>query len=163
VLNPYASFVGGRDPLAIIEETSRTLTEIVAKVPASQLEWRPAPGKWNAREILCHLADCEIAFAFRLRQTLAEPHHVIQPFDQEKWAGTYGGLTARAALNAFSSLREWDLALITTTPAHAMNKAVTHPERGEMTFSTIVETMAGHDINHILQLEKIAGEFQPAT
>jgi hypothetical protein len=27
-----------------------------------------------------------------------------------------------------------------------------------MTFATIVETMAGHDLNHIAQLEKIAGE-----
>jgi uncharacterized damage-inducible protein DinB len=158
-MNPYASFLDGRDPLAVIDETSRTLAAIVATLPASHLEWRPAPGKWNTREILCHLADCEIAFAFRLRQTLAEPHHVIQPFDQEKWAGTYGGLTARGALNAFSSLREWDLALISTTPVEGMNKLVTHPERGDMTFRTIVETMAGHDLNHVRQLERIAGTF----
>ena len=160
VLNPYASFLGARDPLAVISATPRALADIVSTVSDSHLEWRPAPGKWNAREILCHLADCEIAFAFRLRQTLAEPHHVIQPFDQEKWAGTYGGLTARGALNAFSSLREWDVALISTTPADAMDKPVSHPERGDMTFRVIVETMAGHDVNHILQLEKIAGALQ---
>jgi len=158
-MNPYASFLGGSDPIAVIETTSRALAEVVARLSPEQIEWRPAPGKWNAREILCHLADSEIAFAFRLRQTLAEPHHVIQPFDQEQWAGTYGGLTARGALNAFSSFREWDLALISTMPAGAMNKVVTHPERGEMTFRVIVETMAGHDINHLLQLEKIAAGF----
>lgn len=162
-MNPYASFLGGRDPLPIMEQTSRTLSELLAKVPAAGLEWRPAPGKWNARQILCHLADCEIAFAFRLRQTLAESHHIIQPFDQEKWAGMYGGLSARGALNAFSSLRDWDLALISTTSAEAMNKPVTHPERGIMTFRVIVETMAGHDLNHLGQLEKIAEAFQSAT
>jgi hypothetical protein len=160
VVNPYASFLGGRDPLAVIGATPRALGDIVAKVSASHLEWRPTPGKWNAREILCHLADCEIAFAFRLRQTLAEAHHVIQPFDQEKWAGTYGGLTALGALNVFSALRDWDVALISTTPADAMNKPVSHPERGDMTFRTIVETMAGHDVNHIQQLERIAAEFK---
>jgi hypothetical protein len=32
---------------------------------------------------------------------------------------------------------------------------VTHPERGAMTFLTIVETMAGHDLDHLAQLEKI--------
>lgn len=160
MVNPYASFLSGRDPLAVIGATPRALREIVAKVSASHLEWRPTPGKWNAREILCHLADCEIAFAFRLRQTLAEAHHVIQPFDQEKWAGTYGGLTALGALNVFSALRDWDVALISTTPADAMNKPVSHPERGDMTFRTIVETMAGHDVNHIQQLERIAAEFK---
>ena len=155
-MNPYASFLGDRDPLVVIESTPRRLSDIVGKLPVGRDEWRPAPGKWNVREILCHLADCEIAFAFRLRQTLAEPHHVIQPFDQELWAGTYGGLTLRGALSAFSSLREWDRALISTTSAEGMDKKVTHPERGEMTFRTIVETMAGHDINHLLQLERIA-------
>jgi len=158
--NPYASFVGSSNPIDVIEETSRRLSELVNKLSTgSNLEWRPAPGKWNAREILCHLADCEIAFAFRLRQTLAETNHVMQPFDQEKWAGMYGGLSARAALSAFSSLREWDLALIQNTPAEAMGKKCSHPERGDMTFRTIVETMAGHDLNHLKQLDAIAAGF----
>src|ERR1041384_6659784 len=103
-MNPYASFLDGRDPLPVIESTSRLLRETMSRVPAAHLEWRPSPGKWNAREILCHLADCEIAFAFRLRQTLAETHHVIQPFEQEKWAGMYGGLTALGAPTASASL-----------------------------------------------------------
>ncbi len=161
-MNPYASFLGDRDPIDVIAQTPQRLVEIIAKIPAAGLEWRPAPGKWNAREILCHLADSEIAFAFRLRQTLAESHHIIQPFDQEKWAGMYGGLSARAALTAFSSLREWDVALISSMPADAMNKPVTHPERGIMTFRVIVETMAGHDLNHLQQFESIAEAFQPA-
>src|SRR5712691_13314674 len=118
--NPYASVLGDRSAVEVIEETSRRLSEIVTRVSSSNLEWRPAPGKWNAREIICHLADCEIAFAFRLRQTLAETNHVMQPFDQEKWAGMYGALSARAALSAFSSLREWDLALIHHAPPGSM-------------------------------------------
>ena len=36
------------------------------------------------------------------------------------------------------------------------SKPVTHPERGTMTFQTIVETMAGHDLNHLAQLKHIA-------
>ena len=158
-MNPYASFLGDRNPVDVIEATSRRLSEVVTAIGPSSLEWRPAPGKWNAREILCHIADCEIAFAFRLRQTLAETNHVIQPFDQEKWAGMYGGLSARAALSAFSSLREWDLALIQATSAEQMKKKVTHPERGDMTFRAIVETMAGHDLNHIIQLDAIVAGF----
>ena len=158
--NPYASFLGDRNAIDVIEGTSRRLSEIVTRLSAgSNLEWRPAPGKWNARELLCHLADSEIGFAFRLRQTLAETNHVMQPFDQEKWAGMYGGLSARAALSAFSSLREWDLALIQHTPAEAMAKKCHHPERGDMTLRTIIETMAGHDLNHLIQLDGIVAGF----
>ena len=38
----------------------------------------------------------------------------------------------------------------------AASRPVTHPERGAMTFQTIIETMAGHDLNHIGQLRRIA-------
>jgi len=154
-MNPYAAHLGDRNAVEVIENTSRRLYEASASLGVAGIEWRPAPNKWNAREILCHLADCEIVFAFRLRQTLAEDHHRIQPFDQEKWAGTYGGRDIRIALDVFSSVREWNVALVRSASPAQLTKKVTHPERGEETFQTIVETMAGHDLNHLGQLEKI--------
>jgi len=158
-MNPYASFLGGRNALEVIEQTPSNLSGLAVQFVPASIEWRPAQGKWNAREILCHLADCEIAFGFRLRQTLAEDKHVIQPFDQERWAGMYGNLGARSALNAFSALREWNLALIGSTTPESMAKPVIHPERGDMTFRVIVETMAGHDLNHLAQLDRIIAGF----
>lgn len=116
-----------------------------------------APGKWTAREILCHLADTEIAFAFRLRQALAEPHHVIQPFDQDRWAATYTGAEAEEALACFHGLRAWNVSLLRSVKPESFEKPVTHPERGIMTFRTLVETMAGHDRNHLVQLEALTG------
>ena len=74
-----------------------------------------------------------MAFAFRLRQALAEDHHVIQPFDQEKWASTYMGYKADAALGVFSAARAWNIELIRAAIPGALSKPVTHPERGEMT------------------------------
>ena len=120
------------------------------------MERAPAPGKWSARQILCHLADTELAFAFRLRQALAEPHHVIQPFDQDKWAASYAAFEARAAVDVFGSVRKWNIMLIETVPAATLSKPLTHPERGQMTFQTLIDTMAGHDLNHLRQLEGIA-------
>jgi hypothetical protein len=116
----------------------------------------PAPGKWSVREILCHLADCEIVFAYRLRQTLAEPHHVIQPFDQDAWAQTYAAYDAQSALAVFTAVRNYNVKLIASLAPEALSKPVTHPERGTMTFESIVETMGGHDLNHIVQIEKIS-------
>ena len=154
-MNPYAAHLGDRSAVEVIENTARRLYETSAALGTSGVEWRPAPNKWNAREILCHLADSEIVFAFRLRQTLAEDHHRIQPFDQEQWAGTYGGGDVRLALDVFSSVRDWNVGLIRSASPQQLAKKVTHPERGEETFQTIVETMAGHDLNHLTQLEKI--------
>jgi hypothetical protein len=156
IANPYAAHLGAREPREVIEATSLELHRLADRIGAAHIGTPPAPGKWSAREILCHLADCEIVFAFRLRQTLAEDHHLIQPFDQERWAQTYRQRQADEALATFDALRTSNIALLKTlTPEH-LARPVTHPERGDMTFATIVETMAGHDLNHIRQLQALA-------
>lgn len=154
-LNPYAKFLDGRPLEKILSTTSHEIANKLQMIGPDRVGEPPAPGKWSPAEIVCHLADCEVAFAFRLRQTLAEDHHVLQPFDQEKWAAPYKGISARDALAAFTSLRNWNLLLIRKTLATFASKPVTHPERGTMTFQTIVETMAGHDLNHLAQLKQI--------
>ena len=156
-LNPYAKFLGGRPLESILAATASTLSTLIDKIGPDRATRPPAPGKWSPTEIVCHLADCEIAFAFRLRQTLAEDNHTIQPFDQEKWAVIYPGFAAAPALAAFTALRNWNLILVGEAMPASSGRRATHPERGAMTFATIVETMAGHDLNHIAQLERLAG------
>jgi hypothetical protein len=152
-LNPYASFLGEKDPFQVIATTPHVLAAITGRTGEDRLNRSPAPGKWSIREILCHLADCEVVFGFRLRQTVAEAAHVIQPFDQEAWQGPYRSLSAQDALAAFSAMRRWNLLFVDAVLPGALPKRVTHPERGPMTFGTIIETMGGHDLNHLAQIQ----------
>lgn len=154
-LNPYAKFLGAASPHEVLEMTPITIARLIRNSDKAQLVRAPAPGRWSIRDILCHLADCEITFAFRLRQTIAEPHHRIQPFDQEDWASYYSTLDAHDALDAFGASRRWNMLFIHTVGTAGESKPVLHPERGEMTFRTIVETMAGHDMNHLRQIENL--------
>jgi DinB family protein len=158
IANPYAVHIGTRQPREVIDTTALELHRLAGRIGAARIHTPPAPGKWSARDIFCHLADCEIVFAFRLRQALAEDHHVIQPFDQDRWAGPYRTLDASVALATFEAIRTWNVALLDTVTPAQLSRPVMHPERGEMTFATIVETMAGHDLNHLKQLEAIAGD-----
>jgi uncharacterized damage-inducible protein DinB len=155
-LNPYEKFLDGRPIQDILGATPATLAGFIESIGPARATTPPAPGKWNAAEILSHLADCELVFAFRLRQTLAEDNPTIQPFDQEKWAAHYPGIAANQALDVFAALRGWNLQLLRTVMPQAAARPLTHPERGAMTFQTIIETMAGHDLNHIGQLQRIA-------
>ncbi|HTV07335.1 MAG TPA: DinB family protein, partial [Acidobacteriaceae bacterium] len=106
-LNPYERFLGGREPVDVLAETVERVRKIAESLGEERANTAPAPGKWSAREIVCHLADCETMFGVRLRQTLSEDHHVIQPFDQEKWAVNYGAYTLAEALALFSAARNW--------------------------------------------------------
>jgi hypothetical protein len=157
-MNPYASQLGSQDPVRVLSATSARLAELSAAIGDARLRQPWAPGKWSSREILIHLADCEFAFGFRYRQALAEENHLVQPFDQDQWAKNYSAYDAEQALQTFTALRDWNLTLIRALTAEQMSKAVKHPERGDLTFRTLIEISAGHDINHVRQLEAVAGK-----
>lgn len=88
---------------------------------------------------------------------------MIQPFDQEAWAKVYDSLDPQQALQVFSVVRSWNVALLDHVPADSFSKPLTHPERGLQTLQTLVETMAGHDLNHLKQLEAIAAQTATAA
>ena len=151
-LNPYAYAAEGMDPVSVMATAPARLAEFVAGLSKEQVEERPGPGKWNVREVVAHLADCEIAFGFRLRQALARVS--IQPFEQDDWAKVYAAYTVEAGLATYAALRAWNVAFIEKLTAEEREVKVTHPERGEMVLWTIVETMAGHDRHHMRLLEQ---------
>jgi uncharacterized damage-inducible protein DinB len=152
---PYAHKLNGRDPQQVAAETPARLSAVLSRFTAEQAEDPLAPGKWSLREVLCHLADCEIAWAWRLRQALAEDHLQIQPFDQDRWAAPYAHYTLADARATFFALRQWNLAFLHALPHEARNRPVTHPERGEETLWNLVEIMAGHDLHHLDKLEAL--------
>ena len=154
--NPYRHHVEGKNLKSLLQEGPDQLQRLAEQLGPKGLERSLAPGKWPARAILCHLADSELAFSFRLRQVLAEDGHVIQPFDQGAWAKHYGTLDASAALELHSALRKWNLLLIESIAAQDWDRPATHPERGATTFREVIETIAGHEQHHLRQLEHLA-------
>ena len=151
-VNPYAYAVAGRDPAVVIAETPARLATVLAGMTVEEIDAVPAPGKWSVREVVVHLADCEIAFGFRLRQAYGG-QTLLQPFDQDAWARAYGVYSAAQALETFAVLRAWNVAFVGGLTEADKQLPAMHPERGEMVLWTIVETMAGHDTHHLMKLE----------
>jgi uncharacterized damage-inducible protein DinB len=152
---PYEDALGDRDPLKVLQKTNRKLVRLLDDLSDEQIEERPAPGKWNLRELMAHLADCEIAWAWRLRYVYGEKDPVIQPFDQDSWAKAYKSYSLSEALGCFKALRVWNIAFIDNLKDADIKKVVVHPERGEETLWTIVRIMAGHDLHHLALLDKM--------
>ena len=148
---------GGKDPLKVQAATAAKLGRLIQRTTAAKLRKRPAPGKWSAGEILAHLADCEIVTGWRMRQILGAPGTPIQAFDQDAWAaaGHYEKRDARKSLEQFRAAREANLALLKSlTPAQWKHHGM-HAERGVETIEHITCMMAGHDLNHLGQIERI--------
>ena len=156
--NPYAAQLGTQDARAVLASTPGLLQQATAALSPEQIAAPIAPGKWSPREIVAHLADCELAFSFRLRQTLAAPAAepaLLQPFDQDAWAKRYSGYDLPAALELFRANRLWNLKLIGTLSQADFDRPALHPERGPQTFQSILEMIAGHDLNHLVQLQQL--------
>jgi DinB family protein len=158
--NPYAHHLASRDALEVLGETPGRLQALVEKLGPARMKESYAPGKWTLNQVVCHLADCEIAFGYRWRQVAAQPHHVIQPFDQDAWSTHYAGLDPNAALAAFLGNRNWSLNWLRSLTPVTLAKPVTHPERGELTLHKLLQMTAGHDLNHLAQFEKVALEMK---
>jgi hypothetical protein len=147
----------GQDPLKIQAATPKKLGRLIVRASAAKLRKRPAPGKWAAAEILAHLADCEIVTGWRMRQILGAPGTPIQAFDQDAWAaaGHYEKRDARKSLEQFRVVREANLALLKSLAPEQWKLHGMHAERGVETIEHLVHMMAGHDLNHLGQVERI--------
>jgi hypothetical protein len=153
--NPYAKYLAGRDALKVLAETPARLQSLVETLGPTRMNQSYAPGKWTLNTVLCHLADCELAFAYRWRQVVAQPHHTVQTFDQDAWAANYAALDPKAALEAFCANRAWSVNWLKLLTPDQLAKALSHPERGELTLHQLLEMTAGHDLNHLRQFEQV--------
>lgn len=153
-VNPYAAALAEHNPIDVIASTPEELEAVLRRLSPEQIERKLSPHKWSVREVVAHLADCELAFGFRLRQGAAGVE-MIQPFDQDDWARNYGAYGFPAALATFRAVRAWNLAFLRSLTDEQKARVITHPERGTMTVWTVVETMAGHDRHHLAGLARL--------
>jgi uncharacterized damage-inducible protein DinB len=149
--------IAGKDPLKTQAATPKTLAKLIKAASASKLRKRPAPGKWSVGEILAHLTDAEIIAGWRLRAILAAPGTPIQAYDQDALAAArnYAKHDPRKSIEQFRAVREANLAFYKSLTPEQWKYFGTHAERGEETLERILHMMAGHDLNHLAQIESI--------
>lgn len=147
----------GRDPLQLQRQTPAVLAEIIARSPEAKLATRPKPDKWSVREILAHLAEDEIATAWRYRQMVEHSGITLTGFDQDMWAriGQYSARRPEDSLALFRLLRSTNLQFLEQLTPEQWDCFGIHAERGRITVRDLAVHMAGHDANHVEQIRTI--------
>jgi len=151
--HPYTT----SEALSMLAAAPRRLEKLAAAIGPNRATRKPAPDKWSAKEIICHLADCELTYGFRYRKIISEPNPVLVPFDQEAWAKNlqYQSQQLKPALATFAALRAGHVSLLRSLPPESWEKAGQHPEYGALTLGQIVIHLVQHDLNHIAQVERL--------
>jgi hypothetical protein len=111
--------------------------------------------------VLAHLADAEIVSGWRVRSILGQNGVPLQPFDQDEWARAfkYGDVEPREALATFTATRASLLSLLDRVDPARLEHHGMHEERGRESIAHLMRLYAGHDRNHLTQIERLlAGE-----
>jgi uncharacterized damage-inducible protein DinB len=147
----------GKEPLEVQAATPKKLEEMIEGLSDEELREQPGPGKWSVLEIVAHLADAELVGSWRIRAILAASGSPLQAYDQNAWVAAlhYRERDARQCLEQFRVLREANLALFKLLTPEQWQAYGMHSERGKETVEHIVRMFAGHDLNHLQQIERI--------
>jgi len=147
--------LGDRNPLEALDANSKRVETVARRLGDAGLSRSYGPGKWTGKQILAHLADAEIGIGFRIRQILSEDNHRIQPWDEGSWARRYANVDVESALASYLGSRRWNLSLLRGLSSEDLEREAFHPERGPEKLGTVIRVLAGHDLNHLAQLERL--------
>src|SRR5882724_1903737 len=143
------------------EKSPKQVASAVSGLTEKALRYKPGPDKWCILEVLGHLADIEVVYAYRLRQMLADKKPVIAPIDQDDWARNLGYMERPPAeLVALYGLnRHANVQLLRRLKPGDLDKSAYHPElKHDVTVAEYVEKMGAHGANHLVQIERLKKE-----
>jgi hypothetical protein len=151
--------LGSQDPLAVLGEQLPWLERRTAVLDEAELRQPERPGKWSVIEVIQHLADAELVSSFRTRMVLIEDEPELQGYDQDRWATglRYVEVPLDLALTQLRGLRAANLRLWRTLTPEQRQRTGLHSERGPESVDLIIRMMAGHDLVHRRQIDRILG------
>jgi hypothetical protein len=151
--------LGAQDPLAVMGEQVAWLERRTSRLDEAALRRPEAPGKWSVVHVIQHLADAELVTSFRARMVLAEAQPQLQSYDQDRWASVlrYAEVPLDLALAQLRGLRNANLRLWRTLTPEQRARAGLHSERGLESVDLMIQMMAGHDLVHRRQIDRILG------
>ena len=143
---------------AMIEQYKRGYTEVADAIEGAtdaELDARPAPGKWTAREIVHHLADSEMTSAIRMRNLIATDNVAIVGYDQDVFAKRlHYDRPIAASLAAFKAARETTAELLDRLSEGDWTREGSHTEHGRYGMDTWLGIYSAHAHDHADQIRR---------
>jgi len=136
----------------------RVISDVLQKITTEELDARPGPGRWTAREIIHHLADSEMTAAVRLRLLLAQDHPTIYGYDQEQFAKRlHYDRPHETSIETFRWARESTAEILERLEPAEWIRRGTHTEAGGYGVEAWLQTYADHAHRHARQIREARG------
>src|SRR5918994_6264217 len=114
------------------KEGTRVFAEAIEGITDGELDARPGPDEWTAREVVHHMADSEMTSAIRLRRLIAEDAPTIQGYDQEDYAQRlfYSERPIESSVEAVAAARQTTAEILDRLDEGQWARRGTHTESG---------------------------------
>ena len=135
------------------KEGYRVVSDALLGAADEDLDARPGPGKWTAREVVHHLADSEMTSAVRLRLLIGSDNPQIAGYDQDEFARRlHYDRPIEASLDAFKSARRTTAEILDRLTEAEWQREGTHTEHGRYSVTRWLEIYAAHAHGHAEQI-----------
>ncbi len=132
------------------------LRKAVGGLTQEQLDARPIPGRWSAREVVCHIADYEPVYADRMKRVITENEPRICGSDPDALAArlAYGSRDLEEELALIELVRKQIACILRALKPEDFQRRGIHDKRGPTTLAELVERVTGHIPHHVALIEE---------
>jgi uncharacterized damage-inducible protein DinB len=151
----YISLVQGEDILNILDNQRRQTMLLLSGRDEEDGNFRYAPGKWTAKEVLGHLCDTERIFAYRALRISRGDATPLPGFEQDDYVrnGPFANRCLGDLVEEFIAVRRASLSLLRNLDETAwMRRGVA--SQNEVTVRALAYMIAGHELHHRKILEE---------
>jgi len=139
--------------IAQYEDGYRVVAEALVQITPQELDARPLPQAWSARQIVHHLGDSEMIAAVRFRVLIAEDRPAIKGYDQDEYARRlHYERPYEASLELFRAARASTAELMGCLTEAEWLREGTHSEIGRMGLDTWLRIYGPHAHRHAAQI-----------
>ena len=145
----YVSLVPGHDILATLDEQRRRTVLLLSCRTDEEGDFRYAPGKWSAKEVLGHVCDSERVFAYRALRIARADQTPMEGFEQDDYVrnGPFAYAPISDLVEDYIAVRRATISLLRSLDEPAWSRRGI-ANKNEVTVRALAFIIAGHLAHH---------------
>jgi len=151
----YVSLVEGEDILNALDQQRRETMLLLSGRDEEDGDFRYAPGKWSAKEVLGHVCDTERIFAYRALRFSRADATPIEGYEQDDYVrnGPFAQRPLADLVEDFIAVRRATLSLLRNLDEAAWSRRGI-ANKNEVSVRGLAYIIAGHELHHRRILEE---------
>ena len=151
----YISLAAGSDILGTLDAQRRQTMLLLSGRDEIDGDFRYAPDKWNAKEVLGHVCDSERIFAYRALRIARGDQTPIEGYEQDDYVrnGPFASAPFSEIIEDYIAVRRATLTLLRNLDEAAWARRGV-ANKNEVSVRALAYIIAGHELHHRRILEE---------